>query len=51
VADLVKGFTDIGNLAESGKPSASHLTDFDVPLYNVWRPRREKRRPPRWKPK
>jgi hypothetical protein len=30
-------FGEIGNLAESAKPAASHLTDFDPPLYNVWK--------------
>ena len=29
--------SEIGNLAESAKPAASHLTDFEVPLYNVWK--------------
>jgi hypothetical protein len=30
-------FGEIGNLAESAKSAASHLTDFDQPLYNVWK--------------
>ena len=34
-ADALKGFTEFGNLAESGKAAASPLTDFDIPLYNV----------------
>ena len=26
-----------GELAEQNKPAASHLTDFEPPLYNVWK--------------
>lgn len=31
------GFGDLGNLAESPKAAAIHATDFDPPLYNVWK--------------
>lgn len=37
VVNVLKGFTNFGNLAESGKAAASHAVDFDPPLYNVWR--------------
>ena len=37
VADLAKGFTEIGNLSDFGKTAASHLTAFDPPIYNVWK--------------
>jgi hypothetical protein len=30
-------FMEIGNLAESHKIAASHLTDFHPPIYNVWK--------------
>jgi hypothetical protein len=39
VADVIGCFTDIGNLAESGKAAASHATEFQVPIYNVWKQR------------
>ena len=35
LSDLVKSFTEIGNLAKSGKAAAEHATDFDPPIYNV----------------
>jgi hypothetical protein len=28
---------ETANLPESAKPAAQHLTDFDPPLYNVWK--------------
>ena len=37
VSNALANFTEIGNLSQSGKVSASHATDFDVPLYNVWK--------------
>lgn len=37
VADSLKGSTDFGKLAESGKAAANHLTDFEPPIYNVWK--------------
>jgi hypothetical protein len=37
VGDLTKNFTEIGDLAESGKVAANHLTDFDIPIYNIWK--------------
>jgi hypothetical protein len=27
----------MADLPKSVKPSADHLTDFDVPIYNVWK--------------
>jgi transcriptional regulator with XRE-family HTH domain len=27
----------MAELPKSGKPAAEHLTDFDTPLYNVWK--------------
>nr|WP_275895714.1 DNA methyltransferase [Acidibrevibacterium fodinaquatile] len=29
--------SEMADLPESDKPAASHLTDFDPPLYNVWK--------------
>lgn len=29
--------SELANLPEGNKPAASHLTDFDPPLYNVWK--------------
>lgn len=41
--------SEMADLPELNKPSASHLTDFDVPLYNVWK-FTERKRPSRlWK--
>ena len=37
VADALKPLTEFGNLAESGKVAANHVTDFEVPLFNVWK--------------
>jgi len=37
VAKITTGFTNFGSIAESSKPAALHQTDFDVPIYNVWR--------------
>jgi hypothetical protein len=34
---MSKDFVEIGNLAENHKAAASHATDFDVPIYNVWK--------------
>ncbi len=31
VSRMAKGFMEFGNLADSHKPAASHLTDFTVP--------------------
>jgi hypothetical protein len=30
-------FDDFGHLSESVKATATHATDFDPPLYNVWK--------------
>ena len=27
----------MANLPKSDKPTTDHLTDFDIPLYNVWK--------------
>jgi hypothetical protein len=37
VSDVIRGSMEIGSLAESHKAVATHLTDFDIPLYNVWK--------------
>ncbi len=37
VPGLIEGFHDIGNLAESKKAAANHATDFEPPVYNVWK--------------
>ena len=37
VADVVKGFSENGRLAESAKATASHATDFEPPIYNIWK--------------
>jgi hypothetical protein len=37
VADLTADFGEIGKLSESAKAAAQHATDFDPPLYNVWK--------------
>lgn len=37
VTDQTKGLDEIGNLAESVKAAAKHATDFDPPIYNVWK--------------
>jgi hypothetical protein len=29
IGEMAKGFTEIGNLAKSGKAAAEHATDFD----------------------
>jgi hypothetical protein len=36
VAEVTRNIGN-GNLAESDKPAAAHLTDFDPPIYNVWK--------------
>jgi hypothetical protein len=30
-------FVNFGNLADSDKAAASHATDFEAPLYNIWK--------------
>jgi len=37
VRDLVRGLSDFGNLAENAKALASHLVDYQWPLFNVWK--------------
>lgn len=37
IADLEDGFGEIGNLAKSAKAAAEHATDFDPPIYNIWK--------------
>jgi hypothetical protein len=37
LADMTKNFISGGSLADSDKAAASHATDFEVPLYNVWK--------------
>ena len=37
VKELCDSFIDFGNLAKSDKAAADHATDFDTPIYNVWK--------------
>lgn len=37
ITDQTKGFDEIGNLAESVKAAANHATEFEAPIYNVWK--------------
>jgi hypothetical protein len=37
VTDQTKGLDEIGNIAESVKAAANHATDFEPPIYNVWK--------------
>lgn len=37
VRGQVEGFGEIGSLAETPKAAANHATEFDPPLYNVWK--------------
>jgi transposase len=37
VTDVLSKYADFGNLSESGKAAATHATDFQVPIYNVWK--------------
>ena len=37
--DALKDTSGFGNLAKSAKPFASHATDFDPPIYNIWKQR------------
>jgi hypothetical protein len=37
VSDLVEDFAEISRLSESSKSIAFHATDFDPPIYNIWK--------------
>ena len=37
ISDFTATFSEIGNLAESAKATSSHATDFDAPIYNIWK--------------
>jgi hypothetical protein len=37
ITDWIADFADFGKIAESHKAAASHATDFDPPIYNVWK--------------
>jgi hypothetical protein len=37
LSKLIKSFLEIGSLAKSQLSDAEHATDFDVPIYNVWK--------------
>ena len=39
VKDVISDFS--ANLPKNLKPSADHLTDFDPPIYNVWKQQEE----------
>lgn len=34
---MAKGFMEIGNLAKNHKSAAEHATEFEVPIYNIWK--------------
>jgi hypothetical protein len=34
---MVKGFFEIGKLAKIKESAALHTTEFEVPLYNIWK--------------
>ena len=34
IKDIISDFSE--DLPKNLKPAADHLTDFDVPVYNVW---------------
>jgi hypothetical protein len=35
--EVSRTLNEMAELPESLKPAASHLTDFDPPIYNVWK--------------
>ena len=37
ISGWLDGLTDFGQMSESSKVAAEHATDFDRPLYNVWK--------------
>lgn len=37
ISDKISGLTDFGKVAKSGQIAAEHLTDFDPPLYDIWK--------------
>lgn len=37
LSKMTKTFMEIGNLAKIHKSAAEHATDFDPPIYNVWK--------------
>lgn len=37
VKDKIGSFGENGNLSKSAKTVADHLTDFDPPIYNIWK--------------
>jgi len=37
ISRMAEDFRQIGNLAKMSKAAADHATDFDPPLYNVWK--------------
>ena len=37
ITGMADDFVNFGNLADSDKAAASHATDFDIPLYNIWK--------------
>ena len=36
---MIEDFTDLGNFAKFGKAAAEHATDFNPPIYNIWKQR------------
>jgi hypothetical protein len=39
IAGWIKDFIDFANFSKSDKAAADHATDFDPPLYNIWKQR------------
>ena len=46
VADLVIGFSEIGNLSKTAKSLAEHATDFEPPIYRSRLKKRAPEKPP-----
>lgn len=41
VRDVLAKLSDFGNLAENAKAVANHATDFEPPIYNIWKQREQ----------
>jgi hypothetical protein len=37
IADVTKDFSGLVSENQTAKPAAEHLTDFTIPLYNIWK--------------
>jgi hypothetical protein len=45
LSKMATGFMEIGNLAKNHKASAEHATDFEPPIYNIWKQREHRQAP------